>query len=91
MYPSLVELVAGCVFVVRRCVIVTLRSVRDALELREPLISIPRLLVGQNVKHNGYFVRAFNSESDDEHGHSGSVEDEHAEVRPLVKCKGPGF
>lgn len=50
-YPSLVDLVAG---------------VKDALELRDPLISIPRLLVGQNVKHNGYFVRAFMSDSDEE-------------------------
>ncbi len=29
------------------------------------LHSIPRLLVGQNVKHNGYFVRAFFSDDED--------------------------
>ena len=53
VYPSLVALVNG---------------VKDALDLREPLVSIPRLLVGQNVKHNGYFVRAFFSDSEDEDG-----------------------
>ncbi len=50
-YPSLSELVIG---------------VSDALQLLEPLVSIPRLLVGQNVKHNGYFVRAFFSDSETE-------------------------
>ena len=50
-YASLGELVLG---------------VSDALQLLEPLISIPRLLVGQNVKHNGYFVRAFFSDSEND-------------------------
>lgn len=50
-YASLEELVAG---------------VQDALELTEPMFAMPRLLLGQNVKHNGYFVRAFMSDSDDD-------------------------
>ncbi len=48
-------------------------GVSDALQLLEPLVSIPRLLVGQNVKHNGYFVRAFFSDSETEDNASGEL------------------
>lgn len=60
------------------------QGVSEALRLEEPLVSIPRLLLGQNVKHNGYFVRAFHeTDSEDEDLHKSQNESPVNELEEL--------